>query len=312
MGSHMPYQLEKGPYFSVTESLLDDLELRIDTLIGLRRKIDPDDMNTLESTTLDTAAGNVNTYQERLKHQNHEWYGRQPIANNRWADQPKFDENYPKPTGFWHNWYGDAEGIVRETFARAIEVSLGIPHDEDMTDAGWIRQNRKRTWPIEIFTRCPAPWFEGWVTWRGTSPAHGHVTVHIHTPSHENSVLLTSPLRPGYTIPEYRDEIEPVLPLPPGVDPKPKLPYGGEHGMWVIAHTEQKLVPLPSSVPVVINGPVVAGNGPVVAGPSTTGAPPTWTVPWFGGMVWSRGDIVAVQPSEPNGGVLPDGRPYIP
>ena len=180
---------------------------------------------------------------------------------------------HPKPTGFWHNWYGDAEGIVRETFARAIEVSLGIPHDKDMTDPGWIRQNRKRTWPIEIFTRCPAPWFEGWVTWRGNSPAHGHVTVHIHTPSHENSVLLTSPLGPGYTIPEYRDEIEPVLPLPPGVDPKPKLPYGGEHGMWVIAHTEQKLVPLPSSVPVVLNGPVVAGNGPVVAGPSTTGAP---------------------------------------
>ena len=29
MGGHMPYQLEKGPYFSVTESVFDDLELRI-------------------------------------------------------------------------------------------------------------------------------------------------------------------------------------------------------------------------------------------------------------------------------------------
>ena len=41
MGSHMPYQLEKGPYFSVTESLFDDLDLRIDTLIGLRMASTP-------------------------------------------------------------------------------------------------------------------------------------------------------------------------------------------------------------------------------------------------------------------------------
>ena len=33
-------------------------------------------------------------------------------------------------TGYWRNWYGDAEGIVRETYTRAIEVSLGIPHDD--------------------------------------------------------------------------------------------------------------------------------------------------------------------------------------
>ena len=48
MGSHMPYQLEKGPYFSVTESVLDDLDRRILVLIGLRRKLDPDAMPTLE------------------------------------------------------------------------------------------------------------------------------------------------------------------------------------------------------------------------------------------------------------------------
>ena len=161
-----------------------------------------------------------------------------------------------------------------------------------MIEPGWIKQNKKRTWPIEVFTRCPAPWFEGWVTWRGKSPAHGHVTVHLHTPSHDQSTLLTSPLRPGYTVPEYRDEIDPN-PLPPGVDPKPPLPYGGEHGMWVIAHSQQEVVPLPT-------GPVVSG---------ATQQP--WT-PWFGGMVHSYGPIVAVQPSEPNGGVLPDGRPYLP
>jgi hypothetical protein len=294
MGSHMPYQLEKGPYFSVTESLLEDLEARIQVLIGIRTHVDPDDMPTLESDSLNTTVGNVRTHVDRVEHQNLEWYGKTRQPHGGWHAQPPFNPANPKPTGFWHNWYGDAEGIVRETYARAIEVSLGIPHDPTMTDAAWINRTKKRTWPIEIFTRCPAPWFEGWVTWRGKSRAHGHVTIHLHTPSHELSVLLTSPLRPGYTVPEYRDEIDPN-PLPPNVDPKPPLPYGAEHGMWVIAHTQQEVVPLPS------NGPVVSGNTQT-----------TWTVPSFGGMVWSHGALVAVQPSEPNGGVLPDGRPYVP
>jgi hypothetical protein len=298
MGGYMPYQLEKGPYFSVTESVFDDLDGRIHALIGLRNHVNPDDMPTLESSSLNTAVGNVRTHDQRLKHQNHEWYGKQPLPNNRWADQPKFDEQYPKPTGFWHNWYGDAEGIVRETFVRAIEVSLGIPHDPKMIDPVWIDQNKKRTWPIEIFTRCPAPWFEGWVTWRGKSPAHGHVTVHLHTPSHENSLLLKSPVRePGYHTPEYRDEEDPVPPPSPPEDPKPPLPSGGEHGMWVISHKFQDLVKMPFI-------------GPLTTQTSPTGAP--WAVPWFGGMVWSHDKIVVVRPSEPNGGVLPDGRPYLP
>ena len=83
------------------------------------------------------------------------------------------------------------------------------------------------------------------------------------------------------------------------LDPKPALPYGGEHGMWVIAHTEQTLIRQPYP-------------GPVVSPPSAPGTPTPWPVPWFGGMVYSNGPIVAVQPSEPNGGVLPDGRPYTP
>ena len=29
MSGHMPYQLEKGPYFSVSEAVLEDIDLRI-------------------------------------------------------------------------------------------------------------------------------------------------------------------------------------------------------------------------------------------------------------------------------------------
>jgi hypothetical protein len=294
MGSNMPYQLEKGPYFSVTESMLDPIDMRIQVLIGIRQHTDPDAMPTLESDSLNTNVGSVKTHDQRIEHENHEWYGKHKGPDGRWYAQPPFDANHPVRTGYWHNWYGDAEGIIRETYARAIEVSLGIPHDPTMLDHVWIDTNKKRTWPIEIFTRCPAPWFEGWVTWRGNSPTNGHVTIHVHTPSHDNSLLLTSPLRPGYSTPEYLDEIDPV-PLPADRDPKPPLPYSGEHGMWVVAHENQELVPTTPA-----------------PGPITVTTDGKWTVPWFGGMVHSNGKIVVVRPSEPNGGVLADGRPYLP
>ena len=168
-----------------------------------------------------------------------------------------------------------------------------------------------RAWPIEIFTRCPAPWFEGWVTWTDDPPptvartpgapfspdTSGHVTIHLHTPSHDNSNLLQSPVRhAGYNTPEYRDEIN----FPP------PLPSDGMRGMWVISHLHNDLVPVPSPP-----------NGPVIAVPSAVDQErpdqkAKWAVPWFGGVVHSQGDIVVVQPSEPNGGVLANGRPYTP
>ena len=59
--------------------------------------------------------------------------------------------------------------------------------------------------------------------------------------------------------------------------------------MWVVAHSSRRWYP---------------ETGPVVSGATQQ----SWTVPWFGGMVHSSG-AMTVQPSEPNGGVLPDGRP---
>jgi len=295
----MPYQLEKGPYFSVTETVLEDFDQRIDVLVDLRLQRDADAMPTLESDSLDTSRGNIQTEDQRRYHQNRHWYGKTQLASGYWGPQAPFDPVTNPRTGFWHNWYGDAEGIVRETYTRAIEVSLGIPHDTTVTDKSAIvelarRPEHGRFWPIEIFTRCPAPWFEGWVTWQSEGPSNGHVTVHIHTPSHDRSNLLTSPVRPGYTTPEYQDEIN----FPP------PLPSDGKRGMWVVAHLYQELVNPPFA------GPVVSGPSEALDGHPDQKAP--WKLPRFGAVYHSQGDIVTVRPSEPNGGVLADGRPYIP
>jgi hypothetical protein len=292
----MPYQLEKGPYFSVTESVFEDLATRIHVLIRLRNGEDPNTMPTVESTSLDPAHGGVDTHRERLDHQNLHWYGRResPPYSNHWIDQKPFDSVTNPTTGYWHNWYGNAEKIVSETYTRAIEVSLGIPHDPTMKDYGWIHQHKTRQWPIEVFNRCPAPWFEGWVTWRGHTSGNGHVTVHLLTPSHVDSNLIHSPFRQT-TTPEYKDERTGV-----------SLASDGERGMWVVTHEKQDVVKPPGGAFGLLSSVVGSGDD--------------WTVPWFGGHVWSHDDnvqrtsdkIVVVQPNEPDGGVLAAGRPYQP
>jgi hypothetical protein len=310
MGHNMPYQLEKGPYFSVTESVFEDIPRRIHVLIAMRQGADPDDIPSLESASLDPPAGGIDTLAQRRYHENRHWYGKWevPPFSGNWVDQDPFDSWTNPRTGYWHNWYGNAERIIRETYTRAIEVSLGIPHDPRMTDYEWIWLHKTRWWQIEIFNRCPAPWLEGWVSWRGKPGGDGHVTVHIHTPSHDDSNLLHSPFRTsaalaGTTIagnmtPEYRDE---------RTSPPP-IPSDGERGIWVVGHEVHDLVDPPYVGFLRQRRP---------APPNPQNDEEKWDIPWFGGVVWSHDEnattsdkIVVVRPNEPDGGVLANGRPY--
>jgi hypothetical protein len=297
----MPYMLEKGPSFSVTESVFENLHRRIDVLIGMRDEVDPDLLPTLDSTTLDfhdPSTGALQDHTARIKHQNDDWYGRKLVGGV--YQQAPFNAVSNPNTGYWLNWYGDAQGIVREVYLRAIEVSLGIKHIqkgdegfEEQNKAGWIEANLTRIWPIEIFARCPSPWFEGWVTWQGHDRAteadppsrDGHVTVHLHTPANKGSMVLKSPVRnpPPVPLEDYQDELS----APPYLDPV------GDRGMWVVAHDQQEIVPALDQ----LLGLIAGSQG-------------SWTVPWFGGRVHSHGKIRVVRPKETNGGVLAGGRPY--
>ncbi|MBV8950424.1 MAG: hypothetical protein JOZ99_06085 [Actinobacteria bacterium] len=278
----MPYQLEKGPYFSVTEAVLDCCHgtdrLELLALLTGTTRTPLDDMPTLDSTSLDGGPRGQDNADGRRRHQNEEWYGMSRDKSGGWVGQPPFDPNNPQSTGYWHNWYGDAEEIVRQTFIRAIEVSLGIPHTAAGTDVSKLTV--RHCWPIEVFWRCPAPWFEGWVTWRKEIDGSGRVTVHLHTPSHEYGALLMSPIRqpPASTRPMY--ELNPQT-------------SDGARGMWVIAQEQQ-----------VKHRTWRNANAPGRSG--------HWYFPRFGAMIESRGAVVTVQTSEADGGVLPTGRPYQP
>jgi hypothetical protein len=302
----MPYQLEKGPYFSVTESMLSfggDCAARLELLKLMIKGTDPNDLPSLRSTSLDKPSRPMNDAMARFDHMNEHWFGRtRAKPTDPWVPQEPFDLKNPKTTGYWRQWYGDAEQIVAQTFIRAVEVSLGIDHVMPGADLSVLAP--KRCWPIEVFWRCPAPWLEGWVTWRReTGPANGngvtgrikqflngltgsgsegHVTVHLHTPSHKGSVLLLSPRRTGppTKIADYH--------------PDP-VSSAAARGMWVIAHELQK-----------------QHNFYAVTKPSPPSQPGGFPLPTFGPLVESTGAVITVQPNEPDGGVLHDGRPYKP
>ena len=191
-------------------------------------------------------------------------------------------------TGFWVQYFGDVEEIVRQTLIRTIEVSLGLEHGEEVPAGGPVR-----ALPIELFWKCPQRWFEGWVTWRWDE-AHGtgQVTTMFATPG-SGKPVLQNPLDGKHafeprtwTTDEHRRA--PVGP-PPSVGPRSWR--GSPKGMWVVTHKHHLEMPdLPDHFP------TPKGK---------------WDIPEFGPTYVGLCDVVCVQPSEADGGTKPFGREYV-
>jgi hypothetical protein len=178
-------------------------------------------------------------------------------------------------TGFWRQYYGDVEAIVRQTVISALEVSLGLPSGSTERDAV------TRHLPLEIFWKCPQPWFEGWVTWRlhESTSDKGQVTVVLATPGTGTPVLQSPMFGRGaiespWTVAAGRTPTDPST-----YDARSASPDHLDRGMWVITHHENLVLPaIPSNRPtrrgqwegiVPAIGPAYAGVGPIrVVSPS--------------------------------------------
>lgn len=269
MVGSMPYSLEKGPYFSVLEDYVNGSRQRArSALEELRAGAPIATIGALDSKTLD--AGPYDTA-ALVAHLNTDWFGFQQVGG-AWAPQDPYDPKTNPTTGFWVGWYGDCEAIFRETLIRACELSLGLDHGESAPMR--ITQH----WPIELFWRCPVPWFEGWVTWRRapSSAAGGQVTVIVSTPGHGHP-LVNTPLRKA-------------SPPPAGYQQDPTSAPGSQ-GMWVVSQSYHR--PRPA----------------VLSAESGLGE---WTFPTVGLAFTSEGDVVVVAPPEHEGGVLDPPRKWDP
>ena len=207
---------------------------------------------------------------------NKDWFGMEPAATKKkWRKRDKF------PTGFWSDYKGDPEAILREAATRAIEVSLGIPHAEPLPELCCL----ERQWPIDVYWLCQGPWFQCWVLWResDTIANEGHVTLLIMTPAAHGYPLTTKitrpvdPADPPYTADEY-------------AEPPPHAGWRNRRGMWVVGHDDYKRR-------------VVCSTGPSPMGHIN------W--PRIESRAIDTNTVVCVSPAEWEGGVLHDGRPYM-
>lgn len=279
----MPYYLEKGPFLAVLEDFVAGPQAHlVDLLRRLRQGDGWETFNFFGSPTLKNP--DQETAAEWIKHLNNHWFGKEQDAEGNWV-QKEFDPDTNQQTGYWFDYYGDVEGIVRETLIRTLEVALGVDHDTDAS----APINPTRCWQIEFFWKCSQSWFEGWVTWRkhGTGDTQGQVTVLFTTPEVEGSIVLDSPLKGVKTDEWVENPTSTTVGAPWHANP----PVDASRGMWVVTHTSNARR---------AQDPLRTWLGTLLG---------DWLSPAPGG-VRAEGEIVVVSPAMADGGVLADGLKY--
>jgi hypothetical protein len=189
------------------------------------------------------------------------------------ADGPDHEEprrTWPT-TGWWRQYYGNVEEIVRVTLANAIAISLGLPQPD---------AKPTRRLHLEIFWKCGQPWFEGWLTWTvpQKAPTSGQMTLIFATPGIGRNVLTEAASGGNVQPSPYR-----VLPEPADRGTEDRNRLAASRGMMVVTHQLNLLLPpVPSTLP------------------TTSGS---WIIPAIGPSYAGVGDVVPVEPSFENGGV---------
>src|SRR5580693_6032643 len=110
----MPYNLEQGPYLAMLEDLINKNPVRC--LNSLRDAGKPV-TDILRNPSIDIPGRHHHQTTAALAdHIDKDWFGIKPGSQS-------------DPTSrYWSYWEGDAQGIVRETIVRAIEIALGLDH----------------------------------------------------------------------------------------------------------------------------------------------------------------------------------------
>jgi hypothetical protein len=200
----MPYHLEKGRYLQLIEDTLNEgIEAVVDnnsavTFNGLLRRYsmlkymrevvarpcdpvngeEPDGGMLMWPGTMKDADIGFPMFRIMAE----EWFGYRVRPDGTLDTQ-----RHPnRPTGMWDGYQGNVERILATSLIRAIEVSLGLKHDDPVPTGA-----PPRSWPIYFFLKCQQPFFESWVTWQCHSAnrrAAGQVTVIWATPGHNHPV----------------------------------------------------------------------------------------------------------------------------
>jgi hypothetical protein len=242
----MPYHLEKGPLLRIIERHINaDRSTMQQHLAALVANTGPPLawLDLVAGLWADPAFNKPNAVAAQLVKSRiaTEWFGYTPAANG-WAPP---DPALPT-TGYWIGYTGDVEAIVRKALVWAMELALG---KGSSNPAG-------KPWPIELFWKCPTPWFETWVSTRKVpNSSTGLVTVTFLSPSHNGAIVADSPLAVsavaspqggGHPVPSWEDDYEWLgHPHPVQVAPsRPRVvpPTARRFATWVVSHKRHRIV----------------------------------------------------------------------
>jgi hypothetical protein len=305
MGDGMPYQLEKGPLLRVFESGLNlDRAAMEALLVRLRdseRTNEPDwliDSQVWQHSAFARGPQPGTAMRDRVLT---EWFGL--TAAGPAGTAPPQDPS-PGTTGYWTGYRGDVHKIVVTALRWAVELALSVGSD-DRTAAG------VEPWPIELFWKCPAPWFEAWVVSRRSGTGrNGLVTVVFVTPSHRGATVAQSPVAhspvatpsdASHAVPSFQDDYE-QLGRPHPNEERPRVPARQrDFATWVVTHERNEVAD-----PTGPTGP----EGARAVDRTGTATPRDlfdWEVPQLA-VYEGRGDVVVVSPSMAAGGIKHDGK----
>lgn len=257
----MPYSIDKGQALTFVDDTLNrapESEL-VKFVRTWRQNPQPKDLITVFSEEL-VHPGEVYTPdgdpgRAAMEAKYPAWY-----AENYWHNAPASIDlhltNHWFSPGFFLGLEGGlVEEIVGETVCRSVEASLGV----DITGLpGDPAPASSRRWPIDLWWACPAPRFDGHVSWQeiGTS---GHVRVLFLTPGTLGGALF-SPLTTDPTLVDptdatyghYHLEVDeartyaagPTMATPPTYD---AIPHDGrfschESGSWIVSAQSTEIV----------------------------------------------------------------------
>jgi hypothetical protein len=243
MGQGMPYHFHKGHTWQTIDRYLSthDLDKRAERKAALlealrNRRTYPrftDVFRVIRPTSYRPPGSGPDPVDALVEHMNEDWFGLHKDGKTWRPQRPYSAEN--NTTGFWRNWYGDAEAIVRETTGRAIEVSFGLEHGADIpTERKRVTDRSvRRNWPIEFWWLCGMRWFHSSITWR-----------HVKERERDGCVVVTW-ITPGNGDPMYHDLDSP----PTNDDGSFELdPIGCEtrFGSWIVGQPHNDTVPVAS------------------------------------------------------------------
>jgi hypothetical protein len=318
MGDMMPYLLEKGGTFRLFEKYLNiDRAERRAFLEVVRNSYKANDLagqlnwfvqgppglwNDLafsQKPVPEGAAAWTGDQERDLLIE--KWFGFERDASGQWVPHTSAARSTAarstassSTTGFWIAYEGEVHRILCAAIRWALELSLGLgPNDNG--------PGRDEPWPIELFWKCLAPWFEAWVVHRPTKgPGTGLVSVILVTPTHDGANVAESPIATSQTVESLggrgvpstgRDyEVLAVDDAPgsPAPLPAPAAPER-TYGMWVVTHRDQ-----------IRSGAVTVDNNAADSDIAD------WGIPELG-VYRGSGPIVVVSPSMAAGGIKHDG-----